>query len=99
MTDYIDPKGTGVGRKRLPSRDSSRYSQVRLTITRTSRETGIVSVVARSAGGGLLTDTRLYATEIPLSPGSRESQDALWALRQALQSLMLELEVPPSPAH
>lgn len=71
----------------LRGRDTSRYGQVRLTITRDAAASGTVSVIVRSVGGGLLRDTRLHAGKIPMEPGSAESIDPIAALEAALAAL------------
>jgi hypothetical protein len=74
-----------AGRRQLSSSDRSRYHQVRLTVTRGRRDDGIVSIIARSVGDGLLQDSRVFAGSISMAPGSPESQDVVAALEAALQ--------------
>lgn len=76
-----------AAQRNLRSSDRSQFSTVRLTLTRNRNCTGTVSVILRDVRGGMLRDTRLAVTSIPLTPGSLESTDPLMALRQALEAV------------
>jgi hypothetical protein len=85
---YERGKGHGVGRLRLPSRDSSRFSTLSLVIHRSSTGKGVCSLIVRSVGGGVLQDTRLGTVTIDLAPGSEASQDPRVALQAALDAFL-----------
>jgi len=46
-------------RRRLPDRDSSRYSTLRLVVQRMGADSAIVSLIFTDVGGNRLQDTRL----------------------------------------
>lgn len=75
----------------LRRQDRSRYSQVRLTITRNRNETGTVSLIVRDVRGGRLADTRLIAATVNLESGSPASESPVEALRAAVAALLAGL--------
>lgn len=88
MTDNayeVVPHLTKVAK--LRSTDRSRFGVARLTVSRTRHETGIVSVIVRSVGGGLLRDTRIAAATIRIPNGSAVSEDPMEVLAAALAAL------------
>jgi len=90
MTDptaYRIDAGRTANRDLEPA-DRSRYTQVRLTVTRELGGRASVSVVARAVGSGRLRDVLLHRTGIPLPPGSPESQDPYAALAAALAHVL-----------
>lgn len=73
--------------RKLSSGDRSRYSQVRLTISRNTSASGTWSLILRTVAGGYLVDFRKAAGSLDLSPGSRASVDPVAALEAALLQL------------
>jgi len=70
----------------------SRWSQLRLVLTRNSNGTAEVTLVHRQTGGGDRWDRRLGWTRISCPPGSPVSTDALTALASALEALRRGLD-------
>ena len=85
---YVITEHTQVERA-LKGNDTSRYTQVRLTVTRDPHGRGTVSVILRRVGGGLLSDVRLGTCTIDLSDGGPSSRDPLVALACAVGALQL----------
>ena len=75
------------GRRPQAAKDRSWYSQVRLTVTAGRRNQGLVSVVVRTVGGGYVTDARIAAGFIDLTPGSDTHRFPLAALEAGLRAL------------
>lgn len=82
-----------AGRRPLRRQDRSRYSTVRLTITRSSAAYGTVSVIVRSVGAGVASDTRLAVARIDLSPGTTASESPMRALEVALATLLAKAPI------
>lgn len=83
----VEPPHANKQRK-LSAGDRSRYSQVRLTVSRNSGTTGTWSLITRNVSGGYLVDFRRAAGQIDLPPNSRESNDPVAALAEALRQLL-----------
>jgi hypothetical protein len=77
-----------AGRSSLRVSDRSRFSTVRLTVTRDMSGTGTVSVIVRDVQGGVQKDTRLATATISLRHGTPGSRDAVEALRLALHAVL-----------
>lgn len=75
--------------RRLPDRDSSRYSGLRLVVQRNGSRRAVVSIIFTNVGGQRLQETRLGTAtidvvdenDVPLPPGD--------VLRRALAAVVL----------
>lgn len=75
------------GTRPLRAGDRSRYTQVRITLTRDAAASGTASLIVRTVGSGQARDSRLVVAKVALEPGSEQSVDPLAALEAALQAL------------